>query len=41
MECLAFKRDAFLAICEEEEQRGLCKPGLVDNLRKEILAKLG
>lgn len=40
-ECLSFKRDAFLAICEEEEQRALCNKRLVTALRDEILAKLG
>ncbi len=40
-ECLAFKRDAFLAICDEEAERGLCRSALVDELREEILAKLG
>ncbi len=39
--CLAFKRDAFLAICEEEEKSGNCKPELVAALRAEIIAKLG
>ncbi len=40
-ECLAFKRDAFLAICDEEDARGLCNGKLVADLRAEILAKLG
>ncbi|MDE1466728.1 patatin-like protein [Aurantiacibacter sp. D1-12] len=40
-ECLAFKRDAFLAICDEEEARGLCRRHLIDGLREEILEKLG
>ncbi|WP_271077840.1 patatin-like protein [Aurantiacibacter sp. MUD61] len=40
-ECLAFKRDAFLAICDEEEERGLVRSGLVRAMREEILAKLG
>lgn len=39
--CATFKRDAFLAICDEEEARGLCKGALIDELRAEILAKLG
>ncbi len=40
-EQVAFKRDAFLAICDEEEQRGQCRSSLVIGLREEILAKLG
>ncbi|MEL1250279.1 patatin-like protein [Aurantiacibacter gilvus] len=39
--CLAVKRDAFLAICDEEEKSGNCKPELVAALRAEIVAKLG
>jgi len=39
--CIAFKRDAFLAICDEEDERGLCNAGLVESLREEIIAKLG
>ena len=39
--CLSFKRDAFLAICDEEMARGLCKPALVERLRAEIVSKLG
>ena len=39
-EVLAFKRDAFLAILDEEQERELCNPDLVDGLRKEVLAKL-
>ena len=38
---LAFKRDVFLAICEEETQRKACDKRLVARLREEILAKLG
>ncbi|VVT15735.1 patatin-like protein [Erythrobacter sp. EC-HK427] len=40
-ERLAFKRDTFLAICEEEAARGLCRRSLVEELRAEIVAKLG
>ncbi|QZH76747.1 MAG: patatin-like protein [Erythrobacter sp.] len=40
-ELLSFKRDAFLAICDEEDGRGLCSAKLVAELRAEILAKLG
>ncbi|MWV28013.1 patatin-like protein [Aurantiacibacter rhizosphaerae] len=40
-ECLAIKRDAFLAICDEEDQRDNCKPALVSSLREEIIRKLG
>ena len=39
--CRAFKRDAFLAICDEEEARRTCNPQLVAKLRAEIVAKLG
>ncbi|APE28756.1 patatin-like protein [Aurantiacibacter gangjinensis] len=39
--CLAFKRDAFLAICDEEEARRTCDIDLVRRLREEIVAKLG
>ncbi|KLI63875.1 patatin-like protein [Aurantiacibacter marinus] len=39
--CVSVKRDAFLAICDEEQQRGLCNADLVAKLRDEILAKLG
>jgi len=37
----AAKRDAFLAICDEEDQRRLCDRHLVASLRAEIIAKLG
>ena len=40
-ECLSFKRDAFLAICDEEDERALCDPSLIDGLRQEIIAKFG
>ncbi|MGB3165852.1 MAG: patatin-like protein, partial [Alteraurantiacibacter sp.] len=40
-ECARFKRDAFLAICDEEAERALCDKGLVASLRAEIEAKLG
>ena len=40
-DCLAFKRDAFLAICDEEASRDNCRPELVSLLRAEIVAKLG
>ena len=36
-----FKRDAFLAVCDEEAERGLCAIGGVEALRAEILARLG
>ena len=39
--CLSYKRDAFLAICDEEQERGLCNADLVEGLREEILQKLG
>ena len=39
--CVGVKRDAFLAICDEEQERGLCNSDLVEKLRTEILAKLG
>ncbi|WP_340587717.1 patatin-like protein [Erythrobacter alti] len=39
--CVSFKRDAFLAICDEEQERGLCNANLVSNMREEILAKMG
>ena len=39
--CVAMKRDAFLAICDEEEARENCAPGLVAALRAEIIEKLG
>ena len=41
MECLAVKRDAFLAICDEEEARDNCDGALVSTLREEIIRKLG
>ena len=34
----AFKRDAFLAILDEEEGRLLADPGLVPGIRAEVLA---
>lgn len=40
-DCAAFKRDAFLAICDEEDLRGLCDKTLVSSLRREIIEKLG
>ncbi|MXO93185.1 patatin-like protein [Erythrobacter arachoides] len=39
--CLSFKRDAFLAICDEELDRRLCDPAMVKRLRDEVVAKLG
>lgn len=39
-QCLAVKRDAFLAICDEEEARDNCDAGLVSALRQEIIDKL-
>ncbi|WP_120078789.1 patatin-like protein [Aurantiacibacter odishensis] len=39
--CLAVKRDAFLAICDEEAERDNCNPQLIASLREEIIAKLG
>ncbi len=39
--CLAVKRDAFLAICDEEEAHDNCSPRLIASLREEIIAKLG
>lgn len=40
-ECLAVKRDAFLAICDEEDTRDNCSGRLVSALREEIIRKLG
>ncbi|RPF70283.1 patatin-like protein [Aurantiacibacter spongiae] len=40
-ECLSIKRDIFLAICDEEDERLLCEPELVDAIRQEVRAKLG
>ncbi|MFB0611422.1 patatin-like protein [Aurantiacibacter poecillastricola] len=40
-ECLAVKRDAFLAICDEEDARMNCSRALVEALRREIVEKLG
>ncbi len=37
----AFKRDAFLAILDEEESRLTCEPHLVLGIRQEVLDKLG
>lgn len=37
----AFKRDAFLAILDEEQGRLLAEPGLVDKLRAEVRAAFG
>ena len=39
--CAAFKRDAFLAILDEEIAAGRCARGLLDRLRQEVLDKLG
>jgi len=39
--CMAIKRDAFLAICDEEEARENCSASLIASLRDEIIAKLG
>jgi len=36
-----FKRDAFLAVCDEEDERGLCAGGLVAAVRAEIVERLG
>jgi hypothetical protein len=33
-----FKRDAFLAILDEEQGRLVAEPGLIDGLRAEVLA---
>lgn len=40
-EVAEFKRELFLAICDEEAERALCDAKLVDGLRAEIEAKLG
>ena len=40
-DCRSFKRDAFLAVLDEEDERDLCNKRLVASLREEILAKLG
>ncbi len=34
----AFKRDAFLAILDEEQERLIAEPGLIDRLRAEVMA---
>jgi patatin-related protein len=39
--CLKFKREAFLAILDEEEQMGRCAKGLIADLRREIAERLG
>ncbi len=39
--CMAMKREAFLAICDEEQARANCAPSLVAALRAEIIEKLG
>ena len=39
--CAAFKHRAFLAILDEEEPRLTADPGLVAQVRKEVLAKSG
>jgi hypothetical protein len=39
--CRKFKREAFLAILDEEEQMGRCAKGLIAELRGEIAEKLG
>ena len=36
-----FKREAFLAILDEEEDRLLADPGLVPGLREEVRRKMG
>jgi patatin-related protein len=36
-----FKRDAFIAVCDEEDERGLCASGLVAAVRAEIAERLG
>lgn len=41
MRCRKFKRDAFLAILDEEERTGRCKKALIDDLRREIAEWLG
>ena len=40
-EMLSAKRDTFLAICEEEAVSGLCNARLIEQIRAEIVAKLG
>lgn len=39
--CHAFKRDAFLAILDEEEGRLLADPGLLARIRAEVIERLG
>ena len=39
--CKQFKRDAFLAILDEEEHAGRCSKTLIDKLRQEVRARLG
>ncbi|MBA4355749.1 MAG: DUF3376 domain-containing protein, partial [Novosphingobium sp.] len=36
----SFKRDAFLAILDEEEGRLVAEPGLIERIRAEVLAAL-
>ncbi|MBY6128707.1 patatin-like protein [Qipengyuania aquimaris] len=38
--CRAFKRDAFLAILDEEAQVQRCDPGLLDGIRAEVLDRM-
>ncbi|XUU59982.1 patatin-like protein [Erythrobacter sp. HA6-11] len=40
-QCMAFKRDAFLAILAEEEAAGRCRSGLLNTLRAEVEERLG
>ena len=40
-ELARFKKDAFVAILQEERASGQCDPGLIDKLRREVEAKLG
>src|SRR3546814_18970487 len=39
--CMRFKRDAFLAILDEEADSTRIKPGLIEELRGEVLARMG
>lgn len=39
--CKQFKRDAFVAILDEEEQIGRCKKALIDEIRHEIAERMG
>ncbi|GAA4038201.1 patatin-like protein [Parerythrobacter jejuensis] len=39
--CQSFKRDAFIAILDEEQEAGRCARGLIEKLRQEVADRLG